>query len=157
MAFFIDGADPPRPALVTGFADRVERTTAARCGVVLIVPAFGCATPAVYKAFDSLSPGPIREREVREMARSGEPAGAALFNDLSGAAFALHPTLRSLRERVGRAVGRPVHLTGSGSTLFVVCEPGEARALADRAARSVAEAAVVATEIVGSEAGETAP
>lgn len=157
VAFFIDEADPPRPALVTGFADHVERTTAARCGVVLIVPAFGCATPAVYRAFDSLSPGPIREREVREMARSGEPGAAALFNDLSGAAFALHPALRSLRERAARAVGRPVHLTGSGSTLFVVCEPGEARALADRAARSLAEAAVVATEIVGSGAWQTAP
>jgi len=149
VAFFIDEADPPRPALVTGFADRVERVAAARAGVVLMVPAFGCATPAVYKAFDALRPGPVREREVGEMARAGRAAGAALFNDLAEAAFALHPALRSLRERAARAIGRPVNLTGSGSTLFALCGAGEASGLVERAARALTDAAVVATEIVG--------
>lgn len=149
VAFFIDEADPPRPALVTGFADRVERVAAARAGVVLMVPAFGCATPAVYKAFDALGSEPLRERAVGEMARTGRATGAALFNDLAEAAFALHPALRSLRERAARAIGRPVHLTGSGSTLFALCEAGEASGLAERAARALTDAAVVATEIVG--------
>mgnify|MGYP005852192045 CR=1 FL=1 len=149
VAFFIDEAETPRPALVTGFADRVERVAPARAGVVLIVPAFGCATPAVYRAFDALGPGPIREREVGEMARAARAVGAALFNDLAEAAFSLHPALRSLRERAARAIGRAVHLTGSGSTLFVLCEPGETEAIAGRAARALTGVAVVATEIVG--------
>ncbi|MCL4741258.1 MAG: hypothetical protein KJZ54_03555 [Phycisphaerales bacterium] len=149
VAFFIDEAGAPRPALVTGFADRVERVAPVRAGVVLVVPGFGCATPAVYKAFDALHPGPMREREVAEMARAGRAVGAALFNDLAEAAFALHSALRSLRERASRAIGRPVHLTGSGSTLFALCEPEEASALGERTARALAGAAVVATEIVG--------
>ncbi len=149
VAFFIDETDPPRPALVTGFADRVERTTPAPCGVVLIVPPFGSATPQAYKAFDSLRPGPLREREVREMARTGRPARAALFNDLREAAFTLHPALRTLRDRAERATSRPVHLTGSGSTLFVLCETSETNTIAERAARALPDASIVATECVG--------
>lgn len=128
IAFFIGDTDPsldapPRPAIVSGFGETIERLAApaAAVGVTLAIPPFGCATGEVYQAFDGLQPGPLREAEVRSLAMQS-PRVAVLFNDLAPAAEAVHPELKTLRDELVRGWEAPVHVTGSGSTLFAIGE-----------------------------------
>jgi 4-diphosphocytidyl-2-C-methyl-D-erythritol kinase len=132
VPFFVD--EQPGPAVVSGLGERVERTPAMDLPVTLILPPFGCPTGAVYRAFDALRlAGDFEEstRRVREAAAAGRTDG--LFNDLLPAAEAVRPQLRTLRERIERATGERVHLSGSGSTLFLIdprVSPVELRRLA---------------------------
>jgi 4-diphosphocytidyl-2-C-methyl-D-erythritol kinase len=151
VAFFLDESltGPPRPALVTGFGDELERAAAPGAGLALIVPDFGCATPAVYRAFDTLEPGPLRLGEVAAMARDPsrlDPRGESLFNDLAAAAELLEPRLAALRERIGQAAGCAAHVTGSGSAMFVISD--EPEALAARLRPAVPSGSVIATRIM---------
>jgi 4-diphosphocytidyl-2-C-methyl-D-erythritol kinase len=77
----------------------------------LLVPPFGVATAAVYKAWDALG-GPVSDN----------------FNDLEPAALHVEPRLASWRDSLAAATGlRPV-LAGSGSTWFVPgAHPGQSR------------------------------
>ena len=77
----------------------------------LVVPPFGCSTPAVYHQWDALG-GPT----------------AAGPNDLEPAALVVEPRLVEWRDRLGEATGETPILAGSGSTWFVPGEhPGEGR------------------------------
>ncbi|CAN5776742.1 4-(cytidine 5'-diphospho)-2-C-methyl-D-erythritol kinase [soil metagenome] len=138
IAFFLDdnaAADdletPPRPAIVSGFGESIIRVERFREDVLLLLPEFGCATGDVYQAFDAL----IAERaqgaephvfdetgvwELIEMARADRAIPAAkLFNDLAAAACVVRPELKALLEGALRPTAIPIHMTGSGSTLFV--------------------------------------
>lgn len=137
VAFFLDDADPPRPAIVEGFGDRIARTPPPAPGTpgapgsrdaVLIFPPFGCPTPAVYKAFDALTPDDLarhsgdadfarRAERVRALAAAAD-LRAPLFNDLAPAAELVAPALAHLRALASRLTELPAHVTGSGSTLF---------------------------------------
>lgn len=128
VAFFIDDVDPsldapPRPAIVAGFGDTIERLAAPSetLPVTLAVPPFGCATKDVYAAFDGFEPGPLREAEVRSLAMQS-PLVAELFNDLAGPAMSVRPELAALRDTLVHRWQAPVHVTGSGSTLFAIGE-----------------------------------
>lgn len=134
VAFFIDDADPsldapPRPAIVGGFGDTIDRLAAPSepLPVTLAVPPFGCSTKDVYAAFDGFEPGPLREAEVRSLAMQS-PMVAELFNDLSEPAMSVQPELATLRDAFVHQWQAPVHVTGSGSTLFAMGEhaPSEA-------------------------------
>lgn len=74
VAFFLDDADPPRPALVTGFGEGVERVSRSAAEVILVVPPFACATPEVYKAYDAVLDADRRERELGHVRASGARA-----------------------------------------------------------------------------------
>ncbi len=131
LPFFLDDAaapgGPPRHALVSGLGDRVERLGPGRWGGgtewVLICPPFGCETAAVYRAFDA-DPGVFRPAEVERLARGSGFEPSALFNDLAPGAEAVRPGLGRLRRDLSRAMGVAVHVSGSGSTLFVIDPPG---------------------------------
>lgn len=126
IAYFLDEGDgPPRPAVVARLGDRIERMPVAPGHLVLIFPEFGCPTGVVYQVYDRLGPRSLREAEVRMMAAGGRVDAGRLFNDLTAPAEAVRPALAAIRERTATACGLPVHLTGSGSTLFVLCEGGE--------------------------------
>jgi 4-diphosphocytidyl-2-C-methyl-D-erythritol kinase len=91
---------------------------------VLIIPPQGCPTRDVYLAFDQgHQHRPSREKtDWRRCARAtADELNALLVNDLEPAAFAVAPWLADLRRQAAEAVGRPVHMTGSGSTLFTLC------------------------------------
>ena len=57
-----------------------------------------------------------------------------LVNSFDRAADRVYPDFAPLRSRLQDALGRPVHLTGAGPTLFAICPD---RRTAERAARSV--------------------
>lgn len=107
---------------------------------VLVLPKIELSTPAVYGRFDQMKLG-------REQAIADEPDWASwsklsaaelmprLVNDLEPAAFALRPQLKELRDVLERGLGRVVRMSGSGSSLFTLCDGGadEAQSLARRA------------------------
>lgn len=146
IPFFINETDTPRAALVTGLGDSIERVALDETHLALIVPDFPCATGPVYKAFDTLDPAPFRADDVAAMARARSAVGEALFNDLAPAAESVEFVLGSIRSRAEQIAGAPVHVTGSGSAMFIVCEnEGDARTRAAAAGAELTGCATLAT------------
>jgi len=137
IAFFLDGVppgDPPRPSLVRGFGDRIERSAGREGELLLILPPFGCDTREVYRAFDRLGG---RHTPFDE-------ALSAFHNDLAPAAAAAEPRLDALWTRLAPIVpGRC--LTGSGSAMFLI-DASEATEGAIR--RAAPEVALVRSRLV---------
>lgn len=101
------GADVPfclvgGRARVSGVGEIVEPLPFEARRYTLLLPPFGCSTPAVYAMWDHLG-GPIGETG----------------NDLEPAAIAVEPRLAEYRDRLGDATGQTPRLAGSGSTWFV--------------------------------------
>ena len=120
----------PRTARMTGRGERLQPLRVRPFVAVLHMPEIPCPTGAVYRQFDELPGRPAELVPPDRAAMGGGPPSTwrkALRNDLAPAAFALHPELRATAERIAHAVVRPVAMTGSGSSLFVLCDdPGEA-------------------------------
>lgn len=136
-------AAAPRPALVTGLGESISRVDApASTDVLLLLPPFGCPTGPVYKAFDTAPTVGIDEPRVRrliEAARHGtrlNPGG--LFNDLTEPACVVEPRLRDILLKLEALSPHRVHVTGSGSTMFIIPEPTHPILLSDLAARAEA-------------------
>jgi len=122
IAYFIDEHTPARPAIVSGFGESIERvdTKHVGCEVTLVLPRFGCSTGGVYQAFDRLGPDAVDVPAVRRVVDSDTLVDAMLINDLTPAACIVEPRLGALIERIRKSIGRGVHVTGSGSTCFVL-------------------------------------
>ena len=134
VPFFVAAALGAPSALVTGTGADVEAVRlAGPVHVVLCFPDAACPTGEVYAAFDRLTadrdPRPLADAQrVRELAtgswvrdeRAGGVASLPVFNDLADAAMRVRPSLRRVAEEIGRAIGAAVHVSGSGSTLFLI-------------------------------------
>ncbi|MEM8834430.1 MAG: 4-(cytidine 5'-diphospho)-2-C-methyl-D-erythritol kinase [Planctomycetota bacterium] len=118
VAFFLDDS----PAIVEGLGERITPSPAIDFSAALVLPRFGCATGAVYRAFDDDVPRAFREGDARLLAMNAVLDGATLFNDLAEPAMRVQERLREVVERVADIAGRPAHVTGSGSAVFVVCD-----------------------------------
>ena len=128
VPFFLDEPDQiPRPAIVQGMGEKITRLEPIHAGIpiTLILPGFGCHTGEVYRAFDeSVSPDHVfRDAQVHNLAQSSALDMDGLFNDLAAPACAVGVGLGELKEQIERAIGRAVHVSGSGSTLFVIGPP----------------------------------
>jgi len=158
IPFFLDDGPPPRPAprpaLVMRFGELVRRVELAPTELLLIVPNFGCHTADVYGEYDQ-SPLTLDDDRVIEMARGGVADPAGLFNDLALPAQRSQPELGSLISRIGRITAEPIHVSGSGSTLFLVTEflvPGSADRLAEEIRERVPSVRCLVTRtLTGSE------
>lgn len=93
---------------------------------VLVVPQSGLATKPVYQAFDAgyqhQDFPPTNWRHLLTLAAS--ELNDALVNDLEPAAFHIAPWLLEIKEKATRVAAQRVNMTGSGSTLFTLCESG---------------------------------
>jgi 4-diphosphocytidyl-2-C-methyl-D-erythritol kinase len=124
VAFLVHGGS----AVVEGLGDRVERHPAPPAlDVVLAFPAVACPTGPVYAAFDAAASGRARGDASPDASRVRSLVGPrvapdACFNDLAAPALAVAPVLRDDIEELGELAERPVHVSGSGSTLFVICD-----------------------------------
>lgn len=156
VPFFLDAearvGEPARPALVEGFGERMTRRTPIRSDIVLICPPLACPTPAVYRAFDrhllEVRSFRFREPEARTIFESSLPLRSqALFNDLTEPALAVAPALREIHACASKVIS-PIHVTGSGSTLFALVPESGASTIVDslRAALS-SRAAIVHTAL----------
>ena len=120
-------------ALVEGTGERLTRVAMPLVHLVLVFPSVACPTGPVYHAFDRLRPDArLDAPRVRGLVDAGDLIRADMpFNDLADAACEVAPALRELRARAERIAQSPVHVSGSGSTLFIVCDsPIHAEALA---------------------------
>jgi 4-diphosphocytidyl-2-C-methyl-D-erythritol kinase len=109
-------------ARMRGRGDVVERVAIPAQRVLIVVPPFTLATPAVYRAWDELG-GPSSTRTV--------PAPAAvrhvcteLVNDLEPAAEHVEPRLARFRDALEDAARLPALLAGRGSAYALVAGPG---------------------------------
>jgi 4-diphosphocytidyl-2C-methyl-D-erythritol kinase len=154
VAFFIRSAgQSPQSAVVEGLGEVVDLAGCPAQQLLLITANAPCNTRAVYKQYDELrmirraelagegkNPRPYegpRSETVRRRADENIAARALnerqLFNDLEIAALRTQPLLGPLKKALGKATRRLVHITGSGSSMFIVPEAGKLDWTLDRA------------------------
>jgi 4-diphosphocytidyl-2-C-methyl-D-erythritol kinase len=154
VPFFLAGG----PALVEGRGERVTPLAPIRGpapGVLLVTPAIAVPSTAVFAAFDAggtaAPPDPRSTRMTSEhlaselragldgtslVARAGVLASA---NDLAAAASSVVTGLTSFRRVLSRRVGRPVGMSGSGPTLWVLYPSADAAEAAAAEVRAALE------------------
>jgi 4-diphosphocytidyl-2C-methyl-D-erythritol kinase len=157
--FFAEGGS----AICTGRGE-VVRTVAPpdTCRwATLVLPRFAMPTPDVYRRFDEMRLGD--ERRISEepdfAAWSKLPAAELmprLVNDLEPPAFSLRPELGELRAALEKKLGRAFRMSGSGSSLFSLCDRfDDAETLAGRV-RTEINVDAIAIEIAPKVTWETA-
>jgi 4-diphosphocytidyl-2-C-methyl-D-erythritol kinase len=104
---------------------------------VLFLPELSLSTAHIYGRFDAMGLGtPDDVAASPDWATWAELPAVELMgqlvNDLEAPAFAVSSELADLRERLERAIGQTVRMSGSGSSLFTLFDE---RADADGAAR----------------------
>lgn len=152
VPFFLDGPHrPPRPALVGGLGEAVERLEHLPGQMCLVLPPFGCPTGEVYRALDAGrgQPGGHADADrVRALAggsrRAGRLPDRGLFNDLEAPACAVRPQLGALLAAL-RGAGVLAMVTGSGST--VICPHAAQGQVRSALAGAHGDAAVLAVEL----------
>jgi len=114
-----------------GRGERVEPVNVEKIFAVLVIPDFAISTPSVYKIFDELT----AEGKMDTLTPS---SGMGLMpttpkNQLEPAAMRAEPRLAEVRQKVKElGLGENLHLTGSGSAMFALCEPEQARQAAEK-------------------------
>lgn len=102
---------------MTGFGEQLAEAHIPRdFAVAIVTPDIHLSTPQVYSMWDEMNEpteDPVTSRQLPPSLRHME-----LFNDLYPAALRLAPELGDWRLDLSRAWGRPVFMSGSGSTLF---------------------------------------
>ncbi|HRX87782.1 MAG TPA: hypothetical protein P5572_22365, partial [Phycisphaerae bacterium] len=84
------------------------------------------STPQVYAYCTPQSPESFRDN-LNELAGipGADEMRSALRNGLESGVFAVSAHMRALYERVERAAGRPMRISGAGSVLFDVFDTAE--------------------------------
>jgi 4-diphosphocytidyl-2-C-methyl-D-erythritol kinase len=128
VPFLVSGGS----AVVEGTGERVQpHPSAGPLHAVVAFPDVRCDTADVYRLFDELPPREMRSDRVRALA-AAPPRADELFNDLMEAAIAAAPRLEHDLRRLGELAERPARLSGSGSSIFVLCDDAlHSRALAE--------------------------
>jgi 4-diphosphocytidyl-2-C-methyl-D-erythritol kinase len=136
VPFFVESA----PAVARHFGGTLEKIAAPdQLDCVLIMPEHHCNTAEIYRLFDSVAPDADRrgvqrgQEEIKALVNAFSVGRAdQLFNDLTRPAMNLVPRLSELARTLADAAERPVHLTGSGAAMFILCATDfEAQQLAD--------------------------
>ena len=109
IPFLIDGGTQ----LVSGLGENLEPIDEAKKSLVLILPPYGCPTGEVYDAFDEFDTAKLDLDRVR---------AGVVFNDLTPAAKEISEELSNDMSRVHAIAEEDVHLSGSGSSMFVICD-----------------------------------
>ena len=151
------GADVPfmvtgGSAIVGGIGDQVELCNGgAPLHAVVVFPELACPTGAVYTAFDELGSASTDHAHVRALIDGRSHAASLsdrLFNDLTPAAVHIAPQLGEHLRELTVIAERPAHLTGSGSTMFILCDDAmHAEALASAIERRTDLAAMAVSSI----------
>ncbi len=121
VAVLVEGGS----AIVSGVGERVEpRQGMPKAHVVLCFPEAHCPTPTVYRLFDALRPdaGEPEHARVLGMAASNRVRTHEPFNDLAAPARASSEAVRRAMDEIAEVTQLPVHVCGSGSSLFLVCD-----------------------------------
>lgn len=131
VPFFLCGS----AAIVAGRGERLTPVPANWPGVFLLIfPGTECRTARVYKHWE---PGTTAAELPINPLDGPEPLSAAqlskrLFNDLQTPAFRAYPQLELTWHQLEDTLRVPLHMTGSGSTLFCPADtPEQATGIAE--------------------------
>ena len=94
--------------LVGGIGDVITPIEYEPMDVVLIIPEYSCSTAAVFRAFDTV--------ETHDVGGS---------NDLLAPACLVEPRLAQDMETLSVLLDQEIHLSGSGSSMFAICDTTE--------------------------------
>ena len=122
IPYFIttDPTTPPHPAVVSGIGDQIHPTPRATADLTLLIPPFGCPTGSIYAAFDrQQSQSSIDADAVHQSAARAVVQTHDLINDLARPARSAVPQLNDMMTTL-EALGITPHLSGSGSTMFIL-------------------------------------
>lgn len=131
------GSDVPfhltgHEAIVSGTGDLIKNSKFEHKTVLLCIPPYGCNTGEVYQAFQHRDSQAIDVQRVE----SGD-----IFNALTEAACDVTPQLRNDIDKLSNICECEVHLSGSGSTMFAICDN-------DSHAQKIAEAVQMSTDCI---------
>ena len=124
VPFFIFGG----PALARGVGELLEpMAPLPRIQVLLVDPGISASTVRVFQNFK------LTDRENLTInpgsnvlpSRQWSDAGWILENDLEVSAFTVYPGIQAAKEEMETLLNKDVHMSGSGSTLFVLYPEGE--------------------------------
>jgi 4-diphosphocytidyl-2-C-methyl-D-erythritol kinase len=128
-------------SLVRGRGEIVQSLASAPPFWLVLVCTGGAPTEKTRALYGSLSPddygsGATTLALAAQLGDRQPVADAALVNSFDAAASRVYPGFTELRRRLCEEIGRPVHLTGAGPTLFAVfTDAAEARQAAGRVSR----------------------
>jgi 4-diphosphocytidyl-2-C-methyl-D-erythritol kinase len=126
-AFFLRGGS----ALGTGRGERLRQMQLPRFAFLVVVPPARCSTAEIYGALARSRASASLKATIptRTIADAADLSGIdragldrAAFNRLESVAFDSYPQLSNLAAALSQACKSPVHMTGSGSGLFVICD-----------------------------------
>ncbi len=123
VAFMVHARPPTSHAIIEGLGEKVQPVRLPSVlHLVLILLPFGCHTGKVYQAFDQqpASAKSVNVAAVQALLLPGAITPDSPFNDLAEPACVVQPPLASVRQQLQKTLDMPVHITGSGSTLFVL-------------------------------------
>lgn len=115
--------------LVSGIGDVTTPIKHDTRHVVLMFPTYSCPTEEVYTAFDTL-----------------ESPETNASNDLLAPACVVEPRLAVDMETASTLLAQEIHLSGSGSTMFVICDNAEHAAETAKKIEEHSELVAVATQ-----------
>lgn len=120
VPFLVDGGS----ALVGGTGNEIQSLgDPPPLHGVLFFPNAACPTGKVYQQFDRTSVGAdVRASAVRKLAEQQRVGPNDPFNDLADAARIIAPAMADDMDEIGELTALPVHVCGSGSSLFVLCD-----------------------------------
>ena len=124
---------------VTGRGECVEPVGVPPFFALLHIPDLACPTAEVYAAWDEIGQS---GQAIEPAAFAGPPSqwADALVNDLQPAAWRVCPALAEVADSLLEATKAPIHLTGSGSAMFIIAaDEAHAHALADALPADLAE------------------
>ncbi len=108
---------------MTGRGEVIEPVKIWPFWLVLILPGLVCPTGQVYRQFDAASQSePLEQLNPALLAEPVSHWRALLVNHLAKPAMQLVPELAEIHDTLAAATGLPVHVSGSGSTLILLCD-----------------------------------
>lgn len=113
-----------------------------KMNLVLLSPCIQIRAAEAYKQFDLTSGVSIGDSDDRERPGEGLPPLVPWRNDLERGIFAIHPDLRSLKQRLSDLGAAEAVMSGSGSTIVSLFSDPE---VADAAAKEFHSQGITAT------------
>jgi len=111
----------PAASRMTGRGECLAPLEVSDFAAVVVLGGYVCSTAEVYGAYDRLGASASGQLDASLLA-AGPPSmwRDMLHNDLAQAAMDVCPQLAGLRDRIRAEVDVPVHVTGSGSAMFML-------------------------------------
>lgn len=133
--FLLSGA---RVALCRGRGEIVEPVPVGRrLHFVATRPAEGNSTPAVFAEWTPPAAVRSADQTLQWLQDPSVPAESACFNRLTTAARQINPSMANLMDALLAQLQRPVFMSGSGSTVFVVARDAEDAAAMQRQMKQI--------------------